>query len=90
MDPEGLTGRLCTWIHDLKLEDIPTEIQTRAKYLILDGVACGLVGAHLPWSEVAAKAIFEMEPGTSGTAGVIGWEKVRSFMTCEPVFPEIF
>ena len=74
-DPNGPTGRLCTWISSVTLDDIPEHIKTRAKYLILDGIACGLVGAHLPWSETAANAIFGIE--TEGSAKVWGWEKVR-------------
>jgi aconitate decarboxylase len=77
-DPAGATGQLCTWIHNVKLADVPPEIVTRAKYLILDGLACGLVGAHLPWSETAVKAVFDMEPALAeGGSGVFGWEKVR-------------
>lgn len=74
MDPEGVTGVLCNWVHDVKLSDIPTDVQTRAKYLMLDGLGCALVGAHLPWSEKAAKTVIEME--TSGSATIIGWNKV--------------
>lgn len=73
-DPSGETGKLCNWVHNLKLDDIPSEVRERAKYLILDGLACALVGAHLPWSEKAANAIFEIEP--PGDAGVFGWNKV--------------
>lgn len=70
-NPAGVTGKLCTWIHDTTINDIPSEILTRAKYLILDGIACGLVAAHLPWSEIAAKGIFKMEP--EGQCTVMGW-----------------
>ena len=80
-DPEGPTGQLCNWIHAVSLKDIPDEIKTRAKYLILDGVGCGLVGAHLPWSETAAKAIFDMEP--AGQSSVFGWETV-GLSSCKP------
>lgn len=75
MDPAGETGKLCTWINSIELSQIPDEIKTRAKYLILDGVACALVGAHFPWSEKAANAIFDME--SSGSCNIIGWERVR-------------
>ena len=75
MDLGGPTGKLCTWVDSVTLDDIPPELCTRAKYLILDGLACGLTGAHLPWSEKAANAIFEMEP--AGTSSVFGWDKVR-------------
>lgn len=52
MDADGQIGKLCNWIYDIKLGDIPSDVQERAIYLILDGIACLLVGAHLPWSEL--------------------------------------
>jgi aconitate decarboxylase len=77
MDPEGPTGKLCNWVHSLTLKDIPSDVRTRAKYLLLDGIACALIGAHLPWSEKAANAIFEMEP--PGDSAVFGWDRVSCF-----------
>lgn len=71
-NPNGPTGKLCNWIHDTKISDIPQEFIERAKYLILDGIACAFVASHLPWSEVAAKAIMKMDP--QGQCTVIGWE----------------
>lgn len=73
-DPEGPTGKLCTWVDSVSLNEIPQGVRTRAKYLILDGLACALTCAHLPWSETAAKAIFEMEP--AGDSSVFGWNRV--------------
>ena len=73
-DPDGQTGKLCSWVSNVTLEDIPADVRTRAKYLILDGIACALVGAHLPWSEKAANAILEMEP--PGDCIIFGWDKV--------------
>ena len=72
--PEGPTGKLCQWIHDISLRNVPAKIQTRAKYLILDGIACALIGAKLPTSKKAADAIFDME--SPGDCTIIGWEKV--------------
>jgi hypothetical protein len=69
----GATLRLAAWVSDLSLTDVPVGLLERAKYLILDGIACGLVGAHLPWSERAAKAVFGLEP--QGDAAVIGWDR---------------
>ncbi|KAF2722539.1 2-methylcitrate dehydratase PrpD [Polychaeton citri CBS 116435] len=69
--PDGVTGRLCNWIHDTDLDSIPPQILERAKYLILDGVACMLVGAHLPWSETAVNAVSKME--SAGPCTVVGW-----------------
>ncbi|OQV05323.1 hypothetical protein CLAIMM_10085 [Cladophialophora immunda] len=70
-NPSSITGKLCTWIHDTTISSILDDVVRRAKYLILDGIACGLVGAHLPWSEIAARAIFNMEP--EGQCTVMGW-----------------
>lgn len=71
-DPKGLTGQLCHWGCDLKLSQVPEHIQLRAKLIILDGLGCGLIGAHLPWSEKAAKAVLEFEP--PGNCTLLGWE----------------
>ena len=73
-DPSGVTGQMCNWVGEVQLQDIPDSIKTLAKYLILDGVACALVGTHLPWSETAARAVFDMEG--PGNCTVIGWERV--------------
>jgi aconitate decarboxylase len=73
-DPDGQTGKLCNWVHSVTLEDIPGDVRARAKYLILDGIGCALVGAHLPWSEKAANGIFEMDP--PGDCIIFGWDKV--------------
>lgn len=70
-DP-GPTKQLANWVSSVKLTDIPEPIRLRAKSLILDGLACGLVGAHLPWSEKAAETIFNLEP--PGDTVVFGWE----------------
>lgn len=55
----------------MKLAEIPEEVRVRAKYLILDGIACAFVGSHLPWSETATKAVLNMEP--KGPCTIIGW-----------------
>ncbi|KAI0384974.1 hypothetical protein F5Y04DRAFT_202875 [Hypomontagnella monticulosa] len=69
----GVTAALCNWIAGLKKEDIPTPVLERAKHLILDGIACGLVGAHVRWSEKAADAVLDYEP--EGQCSVIGYEE---------------
>ena len=79
--PDGCTDRLCSWVHGLELAHVPLETQTRVKYLILDGLACAFVGSHLPWSEVAAKGIFDVE--SPGACSIFGWQevpKLRSFL----------
>ncbi|KAE9365512.1 putative immune-responsive protein [Stipitochalara longipes BDJ] len=79
MDPSGPTGKFCQWIGSISLSDIPEAIKTRAKYLILDGLTCVLVGAHLPWSEKATNAILSIE--APGISDVFGWERKISPMS---------
>ncbi|PVI02561.1 putative immune-responsive protein [Periconia macrospinosa] len=69
----GLTAKLCEWVGALQLSDVPEEVVTRTKYLILDGLACAIIGAHLPWSETGTKAVLSME--AAGSCSVWGWEK---------------
>jgi 2-methylcitrate dehydratase PrpD len=69
-DAEGPTGRLSTWVHEVTLADVPDRIIERAKYLLLDGLGCALIGAQLPWSRVATEAVLAMEP--AGRSVVIG------------------
>jgi 2-methylcitrate dehydratase PrpD len=54
-NPEGPTGVLASWVHDIALDDDPPAVNARAKHLILDGVSCALIGAQLPWSRVATE-----------------------------------
>lgn len=72
-DPDGVTGRLCAWLADFRLESVPTETLDRAKDLILDGLGCALVGARLPWSRTAVEAMARLEG--PGPATLIGWDR---------------
>ncbi|KAH7071281.1 hypothetical protein BKA63DRAFT_419430 [Paraphoma chrysanthemicola] len=71
-NPNGLTGQLCNWIAGTTYSDIPHDVLERSKYFILDGIACAMVGSHLPWSETAATAILRME--SPGRCSIIGWQ----------------
>ena len=75
-DPSGATGKVCNWVYSIELKDIPEEIKTHTKYLILDGIACAVVGAQLPWSRTATKALLELEG--PGDCTVFGWDQVCS------------
>src|SRR5208282_3273034 len=59
-DPNGPTGRLATWLADTTLDDIPPSVREHAKHLLLDGIACALVGAQLP---IGRDAQFQLHPG---------------------------
>lgn len=75
-DPNGPTGMLANWLAETKLSDIPVDVVQRAKHLLLDGVACLMVGSHLPWSELAVEAITGFDRG--GQHRIAGWGGLRS------------
>src|ERR1700730_13221755 len=75
-DPKGPTGELANWLYGLRLEAVPEATRERAKHLILDGIACALVGARLPWSDTAVETITRFE-GT-GDKTIIGWGRPAS------------
>ena len=70
-DPEGVTGTLATWLASVGLADVPDAVRERAKYLLLDGIGCALVGAKLPWSVLAAETVMRFEG--RGDRTLIGW-----------------
>jgi aconitate decarboxylase len=74
--PMGPTGRLAHWLEDLTLEAVPRDVQARAKSLMLDGIACALVGAQLPWSRVAVETVVDFEG--KGESPIIGWDLATS------------
>src|SRR5271167_5181503 len=71
-DPAGPTGRLATWLADVTLDDVPASVREHAKHLLLDGVACALVGAQLPVSRKGVEAITALDD--AGSAELIGWD----------------
>jgi 2-methylcitrate dehydratase PrpD len=75
-DPGGPTGQLATWLTTTSLEQIPVHVRERAAHLVLDGLACALIGAQLPWSRTAVQAVLDLE-GT-GDVPVIGWGRTTS------------
>lgn len=70
-DQQGVTGHLATWIAELDYDDIPEVVRERARYLLLDGLVCALVGARLPWSARAVEAVLRLEG--AGEVPVLGW-----------------
>ena len=75
---DGITPQLSQWIHALKPSDVPQEVFARAKYQILDGIGCGLVGARVPWSEQYVKVTAEYE--APGEYSVIGYKEVHAIL----------
>ena len=54
----------------MALTDVPGHVRTRAKCLLLDGIACGLVGAGLEWSRSATASVLALDG--DGPAVLIG------------------
>ena len=70
-DPTGPTGRLAAFLAETSLDDLPPEVVTRTKHLVLDGVGCGLLAARLPWSVRAVEVMTDLDG--DGVATVWGW-----------------
>jgi aconitate decarboxylase len=71
-DPAGPTGRLATWVAETTLEDVPASVRDRAKHLVLDGIACALVGAQLPVSRIGVEGVTALD--SAGDTPLIGWD----------------
>jgi 2-methylcitrate dehydratase PrpD len=70
-DPAGPTGRLATWVARTTLDDVPASVRDRAKHLVLDGIACALVGAQLPVSRIGVEGVTALDHAGDGV--LIGW-----------------
>lgn len=75
-DPSGPTGQLCNWLAGFSLDQAPASARERAKALTLDGIACAIVGAQLPWSRTAANIVRKFEG--SGDRTIVGWGATTS------------
>lgn len=77
--PDGVTGKVCNWVESVQLQMVPAEIRNRVKHLVLDGMACLMTGAKLPWSKEAGEALLEIDgSGQHGDCTIFGWEQVRN------------
>lgn len=70
-DPNGATGLLCNWLASFELQQASASARERAKALTLDGIACAIVGAQLPWSRTAAGIVQKFEG--KGNRTLVGW-----------------
>ncbi len=71
-DPAGPTGRLATWVGQTTLDDVPASVRDRAKHLVLDGIACAVVGAQLPVSRKGVEGVTALD--SAGDSQLIGWD----------------
>jgi 2-methylcitrate dehydratase PrpD len=65
------TREMAEFAVNLKLSQVPSEVVTRAKGLILDGFGCGLFAANLPWTKILADLVHRLEP-QGGHASIWG------------------
>jgi aconitate decarboxylase len=70
-DPDGPTGVLSDYLAGARLDDLPGDVVQRAHHLLLDGIGCGLLAARMPWSELAVRAICDIEG--DGPVSLWGW-----------------
>src|SRR6202007_2987137 len=70
-DPNGATGRVANRPADTTLDDIPPCVREHAKHLLLDGIACALVGAQLPVSRKGVEGVTALDD--VGSAVLFGW-----------------
>jgi 2-methylcitrate dehydratase PrpD len=71
--PTDPTGQFASWLAGLTTAQVPQQVRERTELLMLDGLACALVGARLPWSATAVDAILRLEG--CGTNPIIGWNR---------------
>ena len=65
------TRELCAWLAANSWATLPPEVLERARYLLLDGIACGFVGAQLPWARKAVAGTLNVDNGSGAT--LWGW-----------------
>ncbi|HTO46178.1 MAG TPA: MmgE/PrpD family protein [Burkholderiales bacterium] len=75
-DPAGVTGKLASWLACFSLDEVPERVRERAKLITLDGIACAIVGAQLPWSKKAVELVVRLEG--KGDSMLIGWGRMTS------------
>jgi len=68
----GATRALARFLARTRIADMPAEVVTRTKHLMLDGFGCGLLSARLDWSRRAVETLHALDG--NGPASVWGWK----------------
>ena len=55
------THGLATFVSNLQFEQIPREVVTRIKLLMLDSIGCAIYGANLEWCRILQKALGDID-----------------------------
>lgn len=67
----GATRELSRFLARTQFADMPAEVITRTKHLMLDGFGCGVLSAKLDWSRRSVEALRALDG--DGPASVWGW-----------------
>lgn len=66
----GATQELAEFVVTTRYQDLPRDVVERTVLYLVDGLACGLVAAHRPWSQMVASLAWEN--GARGPCTVFG------------------
>src|SRR5436309_1437092 len=55
------TARIAQFVSTLSYEDVPPEVRTRIKLLILDSIGCALYGAQLEWTRILQRTLAALD-----------------------------
>ena len=68
-----ISETLATFAHQLRPEQVPPEVNERARHLILDAIGCALAARGEAFATTLANATRALSPDTPGASGVIGF-----------------
>lgn len=68
MASTSINGQLSAFIAPLKYQDLPDEVRTHARHLLMDALGCGLVGCTTPEGERVRRTVRAMGGATGDTA----------------------
>ncbi len=70
---ESYTPELAEFLASTSASDVPLDVVERTRFLLLDGIACGLVAAKLPWSVKAVEGTLAVDG--DGPSALWGWDR---------------
>ena len=55
------TAGIAQFVSGLRYDDIPSEVRTRIKLLVLDSIGCALYGADLEWTRILQRTLGDLD-----------------------------
>ena len=71
--PDAIARTLTGFVHGLRLDQVPPEINLRARHLMLDAIGCALAARMEPFALKFAQAAKAL--GGDGSSGVFGFSQ---------------